>query len=151
MPRLLAAAMHQERIRKLVFRTISQTGIRYPGSSLSRAAADVPKYGPRPGDRFPWLRLRFEQGASAESVFDLLDDRRFSLLVFGADTALELEGVRVVAPLDDATNAAELDRVGIPRPSYYLVRPDGHIGLAGGSASAEALRAYFAQALGTPD
>jgi 2-polyprenyl-6-methoxyphenol hydroxylase-like FAD-dependent oxidoreductase len=144
MPRLLAAAMHQDRIRKLVFRTISQTGIRYPGSPLSGAAADVPKGGPRPGDRLPWLRLRFEQGGPAESVFDLLDDRHFNLLVFGTNsTPVGLDGVRLLVPLDEAANTAELDRVGIARPSYYLVRPDGHIGLAGGALDPALVRGYL--------
>ena len=46
--------------------------------------------------------------------------------------------VRVHAIAADPANDAELKRAGIPQPSFYLVRPDGHVGLCGASLHAEA-------------
>ena len=44
-------------------------------------------------------------------------------------------------------NDAELARAGIPQPSFYLVRPDGHIGLCGVRVDFAAIRRYLAERL----
>jgi 2-polyprenyl-6-methoxyphenol hydroxylase-like FAD-dependent oxidoreductase len=134
--RIAAFAMTIERVRRLAFMTISQIGIRYPRSPLSQTSAGLPAGAPRAGDRFPWLRLRFQANGPAEDLFERLDDTRFNLLVFGqpgpADAAVGVdERVRVHAVPDDPANAAELARARVPAPSFYLLRPDGHVGLAG--------------------
>ena len=47
-------------------------------------------------------------------------------------TAVPTDRPYVIHPIPDlATNVAALARVGIRAPSYYLLRPDGHIALAG--------------------
>nr|HRO60419.1 hypothetical protein [Burkholderiaceae bacterium] len=48
----------------------------------------------------------------------------------------------------DAANERELARVGIPLPSFWLLRPDGHIGLAGRSFDPALLRSWFGDRLG---
>jgi 2-polyprenyl-6-methoxyphenol hydroxylase-like FAD-dependent oxidoreductase len=45
-------------------RTISQIGIRYPDSPLSRTLGGLPEGAPRAGDRFPWLRVRLSERRS---------------------------------------------------------------------------------------
>src|SRR5207249_2291931 len=57
MPKIMGLALRTAAVQRIVFRTISQTGIRYRTSPLSEALADLPEDGPRAGDRFPWLRL----------------------------------------------------------------------------------------------
>ena len=54
--------------------------------------------------------------------------------------------VRTVVVPDDAGNARALARVGIAGPAFYLLRPDGHVGLAGTTLEADAVRRYFADA-----
>ena len=44
---------------------------------------------------------------------------------------------------DDPVNEKELTRARIPSPSFYLLRPDGHIGLAGKRLNAPALKRYL--------
>ena len=70
---------------------------------------------------------------AAEDVFTCLDDTRFNLILIGQLTAVvPADRSFVVHPIPDlATNVAALARVGIRAPSYYLLRPDGHIALAG--------------------
>jgi hypothetical protein len=44
----------------------------------------------------------------------------------------------------DAANDRELARARIPQPSFYLLRPDGHVGLAGARLDADATARYVA-------
>jgi hypothetical protein len=48
---------------------------------------------------------------------------------------------------DDPMNDLELARVGIPKPSFYLLRPDGHVGLAGTRHEPAALTRYLVDRL----
>jgi hypothetical protein len=48
----------------------------------------------------------------------------------------------------DPLNDAELGRAQIPQPSFYLIRPDGHVGLCGTRADAAAIRRYLADDIG---
>jgi hypothetical protein len=49
-------------------------------------------------------------------------------------------------PIDPA-NAQELIRVQIPQLSFFLVRPDGYIGLCGSRFEPDSFRAYVSQNL----
>jgi len=150
--RIMAFAMSQERIQKFAFRIVSQTGIRYRKSLLSKSLNGVPDTAPQAGDRFPWLRLKFSPNGPVEDLFQKLGDLHFNLLVFGQDApSKELADLgdllRTHVVPRDFTNDAELSRVQISQPSFFLVRPDGYIGLSGTSLNAGDLRAYFAQSV----
>ena len=148
--RIAAFVMTVERIRKLAFRTLSQTGIRYRGSSLSRNLPRLPEGAPQAGDRFPWLRLRFTTDGPVEDLFQKLDDTRFNLLLVGQPApvagALGLGGLlRTLVIPSDPVNDGELARAGISGPACYLLRPDGHVGLAGSRMEADAVKRYLAE------
>jgi hypothetical protein len=139
-------------VQRIFFRTISQTGIRYRTSPLSEALAGLPLDGPRAGDRFPWLRLKFQANGPTEDLFAKLDDTRFTLILIGqpspAGGVPELgDLLRIQEVPSDAANDRELARVRIPRPSFYLLRPDGHVGLAGTHLDAAAATRYIAERL----
>jgi hypothetical protein len=141
--------MKIERVRRLAFRTISQIGIHYPQSPLSQALPGLPATAPQAGDRFPWMRLALEPNATAVDLFQKLDDMRFNLIVIGQDSPPQIEGLddllRVFAIPDDPVNERELARVGIRRPSFYLLRPDGHVGLAGTGLDTAAIARYASE------
>src|SRR5207249_11566364 len=46
---------------------------------------------------------------------------------------------------DEAHNARELARVRISGPAFYLLRPDGHVGLAGTRLEAAAVARYLSE------
>ena len=151
-PRLLAFMMSRDRTRKFMFRTISQIGIHYPGSPLSQTLARLPRGAPRAGDRFPWLRLKFSPNGPTEDLFERLDDTRFNLIVIGQTSLPEALGdhgdlVLCHSVADDPANDLELGRARIPKPFFYLLRPDGHVGLAGTRLEAAALTRYFDECL----
>ena len=152
MPRLLAFAMGLDRMRKLAFRTISQTGIHYRNSPLSETLAGLPDAAPRAGDRFPWLRLKLLANGPIEDLFGKLDDMRFNLIVFGQPSDPgEVPGLgdllRIHAVPSDPSNDRELARAQIPQPSFYLLRPDGHVGFAGIHLEAAAAIRYASERL----
>jgi 2-polyprenyl-6-methoxyphenol hydroxylase-like FAD-dependent oxidoreductase len=148
--RVVAVAMRVRRIRELAFRTISQIGIRYPDSALSETLPGLPRGGPRAGDRFPWLRLKLGANGPPEDLFGRLDDTRFTLVLIGQATspALPADLLRTLLVPPDPANDRELARAGIPRRAFYLVRPDGYVGLAGTGLDAAALTGYLSQRLG---
>ena len=49
---------------------------------------------------------------------------------------------------DEPINDRELVRARIPKPSFYLLRPDGHVGLAGTRLEDSVLTRYLAERLG---
>jgi 2-polyprenyl-6-methoxyphenol hydroxylase-like FAD-dependent oxidoreductase len=150
--RIAAFAMSRERIQKFAFRLVSQIGIKYPNSSLSQSLDDLPEGAPRAGDRFPWLRLKLQADGPVEDLFQKLDDTRFNLIVIGqpspAEAALGLGDLLRIHPVPaDAGNDAELAGAQIPHPSFYLVRPDGHVGLCGIRLEAAAVQRYVKERL----
>jgi 2-polyprenyl-6-methoxyphenol hydroxylase-like FAD-dependent oxidoreductase len=150
-PGVLSLAMHVDKLRKTAFRTISQTGIRYRQSPVSEALPGLPEEAPRAGDRFPWLSLKLSPNAPAEDFFRKLDDTRFTLLLIGQPAPRDGVGLgdilRTHVIPHDPANDKELDRVGIPHLAFYLVRPDGYIGLSGVRLEAEAVNRYIAERL----
>ncbi len=150
--RVAAFVLSQPRAQRFAFRTVSQTGIHYRGSALSTTLPGVPDDAPQAGDRFPWVQLRFAPDGPIEDLFERLDDTRFTLLLFGpaaapAHTLLPGDGLRVEVISDHADNAAALARHGVTRPSFYLLRPDGHVGLCGRAFDAVALTRYCTDTL----
>ena len=148
--RVAAFAMGRKRVQRFAFGVVSQTGIHYRASSLSKTLEGLPDGAPRGGDRFPWLRVKFHGKAAVEDLFQTLDDRQFSLIVIGQslppagllgfDDLMQVHEVAV-----DPANRDELARRRIPERAFYLLRPDGHIGLCGVRLDVDAVRQYMAE------
>ena len=135
-----------------MFRTISQTGIQYRRSPLSQTLPGLPDAGPRAGDRFPWLRIKLSADGPTEDVFQKLDDTRFNLVVVGQPAPATAEPalgdlLRTHAIPSDPANDRELERANIPRPSFYLLRPDCYVGLSGTRLEADAVARYVSERL----
>jgi hypothetical protein len=150
--RIAAFAMRRQAIQKFAFRTVSQTGIHYRASALSDSQPGVPDSAPRAGDRFPWLRLELEASGPLVDLFRKVDDTHFNLLAIGQPSlpegALHLGDLCHLHTIPaNPTNDAELARAQIPNPSFYLLRPDGHVGLCGVHFDADAVGRYLTERL----
>jgi len=147
--RVAGFAMMFRRVQLAAFRTVSQTGIHYRKSPLSDGT--LPDDAPQSGDRFPWLKLVLDNGGAVEDLFATLDDMRFHLLAFGQPLPIGLPDFGALLATHEVpaggANDAALDRARIPRPSFYLVRPDGYVGLCGSTLDADSVTSYFAETL----
>jgi hypothetical protein len=145
---IAAFAMGRKRVQRLAFRAISQIGIQYRNSPLSRTLPGVSAEAPQAGDRFPWMQLKLREGGPVEDLFDTLDDTRFNLLVIGQPQAAgggrkfgDLLDTHVI-PADPA-NEKVLAQSQVAAPCFYLLRPDGHVALAGIHLEEPTMARYF--------
>ena len=133
MPKIMQAMSNTRRGSRTFFRLISQIGIRYPGSPLSAGAAGEVKG----GDRLPYVPYGAGDNHAPLTFID------WQVHVYGAANldflqAMARAGIAVhVFAWSEAVRAA-----GLAEHAAYLVRPDGHVALAG-SQQAEAFRAYL--------
>jgi hypothetical protein len=142
--------MSRKRVQQRAFRMLSQIGISYRDSPLSQAVQGLPSDAPHPGDRFPWLHLKMRPNGPVEDLFEALDDTRFNLLVLGqpvpsGNGLADGDLLAIHSIPDDPENTARLRAAHVPSPAFFLLRPDGHVGLAGVRAEAAALAWYLDQ------
>ena len=133
---------------KETFADPSQLSITYRGSRLSRDLDNAT--GIRAGDRAPDAACVHAQSGEHVRLFDLFRGTHFTLLVFGEQPVPQLPAVydgslrtyRIAPPESIVTFAEQtlVDRDGQAHRAYgirgsalILVRPDGYIGLTGGS------------------
>ena len=134
-PLLLPRLTARVAVRRFMFRTLSQTGIKYRASDLSDGRAGS-IHG---GDRLPWVPPA--SGETADN-FTSLESMDWQLHVYGeaeadlvtacADRRLPLHAF----PWRDAMRAS-----GLARNAGYLIRPDGYVAVAG--VDAGRLSKYF--------
>jgi 2-polyprenyl-6-methoxyphenol hydroxylase-like FAD-dependent oxidoreductase len=121
-------------MRRLLFRTVSQTQVNYRHSALSIGAAGRI----RGGDRLPWVEL-----GSGEDNFAPLTSLKWQVHVYGEvqrgvrETCAELR-----LPLHAFAWQQSMRRAGFQNGALYLVRPDGYVALADPGANPERLRKY---------
>ncbi|MBM2576307.1 FAD-dependent monooxygenase [Jannaschia sp. Os4] len=128
-PRVAPALAGMGLTRRALFRTVSQTRIAYPRSALSEGRAGSM----RGGDRLPWV-----EGVDTHAP---LDGRTWQLHVHGtADAGLLAEARRLGLAVHVFDWSPEMHAAGLARDAAHLVRPDGHVALAG--ATAISLRAF---------
>src|ERR1700730_6708299 len=122
-------------VRRLLFRTVSQTQVNYRGSSLSAGTAG----NVHGGDRLPWVDL----GSGADN-FAPLTSLEWQAHVYGEVR----RGVReacaeLLLPLHVFAWQQAMRRAGLQNGALYLIRPDGYVALADPSTDPERLRQYF--------
>ena len=111
-PMVVPLVFRTKAVRRLMFRTISQTGVSYRGSQLSVGRAG----GVHGGDRLPWVE--------GEDNFVPLRSLAWQVHVYG-EAAPEIEAAcreRKVA-LHVFAWRPEIRRTGLRRDAMYLVRP----------------------------
>ncbi len=137
-PRVMPALFSFAAMRRFMFRTISQTAIKYRDSVLSTGAAGEL----RAGDRLPWVRLG--TAPNSDDNFTPLGTLDWQAHVYGTPSAaiVDLYKARGIA-LHAFAWRDEMSAAGLARDAVYLIRPDGYIGCADRGTSADALIRYL--------
>jgi 2-polyprenyl-6-methoxyphenol hydroxylase-like FAD-dependent oxidoreductase len=134
MPNILARLLKTKFGSRFFFGLISQTRINYRGSALSRGKAGSVEG----GDRLPWVE-------SVEN-FAPLSSLDWQVHVYGETKAPFAKRVAASGiPLHQFDWTEAMGKAGLVRDAAYLLRPDGHVGLATESQDAEAFTSYIAE------
>ncbi len=124
-------------MRRLLFRTVSQTQVNYRGSALSVGVAGAV----RGGDRLPWVRL-----GSADDNFAPLTLLKWQVHVYGeAKNGLQEACAALRLSLHVFKWQQTMRRTGLQNGALYLVRPDGYVALADPGADPARLRQYLSE------
>jgi 2-polyprenyl-6-methoxyphenol hydroxylase-like FAD-dependent oxidoreductase len=135
-PSLVPPAFASAALRRFLFRTVSQTAVAYRGSALSEGRAGL-VHG---GDRLPWVKT----SASSGDNFTPLTSLEWQVHVYGETTpALRSVCDDRCLPLHVFPWEPDINGTGLERNAFYLVRPDGYVGLAGGEGDATVLGSYL--------
>ncbi len=136
-PLLIPILFPLKTVRRFMFRTVSQTGVNYRGSSLSEGRAGA-VHG---GDRLPWVTT--DSNAVVDN-FSTLTSLDWQVHVYGTASA-ECQTVCDARklPLHVFPWSPEMRRAGLHRNAVYLLRPDGYVAVANPEGSAAALTSYL--------
>jgi len=118
-PAVLPRFMASDAGRRLAFRTISQTGIEYRSCPLSAGRVG----NVHGGDRLPWVTLH---GDARGDNFSALRSLRWQMHVYGrADADAQKYCTERRFELHMFPWHDQMERAGLVRDAFYLVRPDG--------------------------
>ena len=155
MPHLVALIPKEKHLLRFAFRLISQIGIHYRNSSLSRNASlgSFPRKAPRPGDRLPLLIFQEKekpvniQARVKEPAFHLLlfpgtrkeeDTNRIRCFVDEQGDLIQVEAIPLTAQTEDAYKF-----LGLQSGGYYLVRPDMYVSYRSNRFDSEHLKRFL--------
>src|SRR5215813_8027715 len=144
LPSVAKYILSLDAVRKFLFPLISQTGINYRHSSLSRQAGDE-NFKVKAGDRMPFFRV------DGKSIYQNLYKPKFHLLVFADDQSnVQAMKTELETRYRDLVNfsAVSLDpqiaeAFGTDKPFCVLLRPDCYIGYLSTEFSSNELRTYL--------
>ncbi len=134
-PLVAPLVFRMPRMRRLMFRTVSQTQVNYRDSALSAGTAGRV----RGGDRLPWVEL-----ASGEDNFAPLTSLDWQVHVYGeVQRGVREACAELGLPLHAFAWQQGMGRAGLQNAALYLIRPDGYVALADPRPDPERMRQYF--------
>lgn len=120
-------------IRRAFFNTVSQLQINYRDSKLSQGKAGK-VHG---GDRLPWVQT------PRGNNYDSLKSLDWQIQVYGSvQDSVRKYARSVPITVHEFQWQPSMSEAGVKENALYLVRPDGHVGLAEESQSVDKLKAY---------
>ena len=138
-PHILGFALSLDVVKKAIFPLVSQIGISYRDSSLSR---DDAGFTVKAGDRMPYFRV-------GSSIYDELREPKFHVIAFGGDGAGKVDDrFKDLVDKHSLPLSEELmEHFGAREPFIVVLRPDNYIGLITTDLSADAVGNYLASTL----
>ena len=129
-------------VQRAIFSLVSQTGIRYRASSLSKGGDG---FRVKAGDRMPWFDV------DGHSIYDRLHEPKFHLLIFEDGRGETAERESYVHPFLDVHRMPLYPHIaeifGSTESFQVLLRPDNYIGMIEHGTGGENFEAYIAKIL----
>jgi 2-polyprenyl-6-methoxyphenol hydroxylase-like FAD-dependent oxidoreductase len=154
-PRFVALIPKEKHLLRFAFRLISQIGLHYRNSSLSRDASvgSFPRKAPRPGDRLPFAT--FHENNNLINIQDKVKAPAFHLLLFSKNN--NEEKIKAIRDLvDKYSHVIQIEVIsfsrattdlyeafGVQNGGCYLVRPDMYIAYRSARFNEEHLKAFL--------
>ncbi|MBP1887709.1 FAD-dependent monooxygenase [Sinorhizobium mexicanum] len=140
LPKMIALFVANRAGARLAFRTVSQIGIAYGDSFLSRGAAGRV----RGGDRLPYVEGLADVGEGDN--FAPLSSLDWQIHVYGAASPAFRAAIAPTGiPIHAFAWTPGAGEAGLSRDAAYLVRPDGHVAVAVDSQDPAPLLGYIAE------
>jgi len=131
MPHIVPRLLRIRFFGSFFFRTLSQIGLSYPDSALTRGDTKA-------GARLPWVKPLDNHAPLKEAVWQLH--------VYGTGAeALRQYAASQNLPLHVFPYSVEARRAGLSENAIYLIRPDGYIGFSSRAGDVAALTAYLSK------
>ncbi len=157
--RLFNVFAHRSKsLSQAIFSTISQIGIKYSDSALSRDASwgNFPRQAPLPGERCPFVY--FEEKGEQKNIQNYLQGTTFHWFIFSKNNfdkntclspeILSYEDILSIHYIPYSSDTKELyEAFGIVDSGYYLIRPDMYIACRSASLDIVHLGNYLARFL----
>jgi hypothetical protein len=134
-PMLLPRILKVAALRRFMFRTVSQIGIRYRSSAISSGRAGQ-VHG---GDRLPWFKMGNGQDNHAALVGLAWNVHIYGEVPQGIEEACK----ELNLPVHVFSWQHEMKAAGLAPGGLYLLRPDSYVAMAETSCSPDRLRGYF--------
>ena len=152
---ILPILVKRESIRHFFFRRISEIGIHYCKSSLSKQSStgNFPTYAPRPGERLPFINYQAD-GKMINNIQDQVKSTGFHLFIFSKPSYSD--AIKQIAEKYTHLISYEIipyslgkddlfKRFGIVDSGCYLVRPDLYIAYRSAKPDADHFENYLQQ------
>lgn len=138
-PHILGFALSLDIVKKAIFPLVSQIGISYRDSSLSR---DDAGFAVKAGDRMPYFRV-------GHSIYDELREPKFHVIAFGGEGSGKLDDRFKDLVDKHSLPLAEdfMEHFGAGEPFIVVLRPDNYIGLISTDLSGDTVGNYLTRVL----
>ena len=144
-PYIANFVLHFDAVKKFIFPLVSQIGINYRNSSLSKTDGN---FSIKAGDRMPYFEV---EGAS---IYEKLKEPKFHLLVFSDGQNEKQNWANSIKNYDDSIDFHEIplyphiaEVFGTNESFILLLRPDNYIGLISSETLPAEVERYFADAV----
>ena len=137
-PYVANIALNLDIVKSAIFPLVSQIGINYRNSSISRGGEG---FNVKAGERMPWFMVE------GQSIYDRLREPSFHLIVFNDGSAAipqsanEFEGLVDVHTIPLFPHIAEI--FGVSKTFSVLLRPDNYIGYIAEGDGAGSVKDYL--------
>jgi hypothetical protein len=140
---------NRKSLRQLFFKSISQIGVHYRGSSLPITESEqyIQHGAPLSGDRLPYVEFSYK--GERTTNYKIMNPLSFNLLVFANSLPSDIKkiakhynlSVTLIPKLNESENLYHT--LWINHSGYYLIRPDMHIAMHSANMDTNHLKRYL--------